>query len=448
MLHVRERLVTRAWKGHLIGTGAVVTDSGEALRVLHPGRENRDRGPDFVGAIVKTSGGQVTRGDVELHSRASDWRRHGHDRDPHYDGVILQVVWQGDGEAVARNGRKIPTLSLADVFRCSPEALNRRIELQDPPVESCCDARWRLGEAEIGRLLDDAGDQRFTIKARSFAARMRFELSSQVLYEGMMRALGYTKNAEAFEDLARCLRLSLLEDACRGWPVPERIEMLEALLLGKAGLLPRDAGAGMWRIWDEIGDGEPLPASRWRLFRVRPENHPVQRIAGAAHLVARFLDVGLLTGVVERVSEANSSAESLEERFVVGPRGSDSEGGRCLIGRGRAREMVINIILPFIFAWAEARSQGVLAGQARALYRSCPKGGEYGVTRDLGRLLAGERAVQVVNSARRQQGLVHIDGTCCRPRDCATCPFGRGNSAVVDALDDHSVPVHWRNSVI
>lgn len=424
-MDVGERLLACAWKRHLIGAGAVVTDSGRALSVIHPGRENRDRGPDFVDAVVCGPDGEVVRGDVEIHRRTSDWRRHGHHRDPHYDEVILQVVWRGDGEAVDRSGRRIPTLSLSDVLQCSPDGLRRRLELQAPRPEPCGDARRRLGETEIGRRLDGAGEERFRAKARSFAARLRGESPAEVLYQGVMRALGYSKNAAGFEELARGLPLAQLDRAARGIPPEERTEVLEALLLGRAGLLPLSAGDGLWRTWDGDGDGNPLPASVWRRFRVRPENQPAQRLAGAARLLARFAETGLLKGVLECVAAATAGTEMLEGRFMVGAEGPAANGGRCLIGRGRAREIVVNIVLPFAFAWAETTSSSGLARQALELYRGCPKTGEYGATRELGRLLAGERASRVVSTALRQQGLVHIDSTYCRPRACAACPFGR-----------------------
>ncbi len=423
-MEVEERLLARAWKRHLIGAEAVVTDSGRALNVVYPGRENRDRGPDFVDAIVSGPDGEAVRGDVEIHRRASDWRRHGHDRDPHYEAVILHVVWDGDGGAVARSGRRIPTLSLSEVLQCSPDGLRRRLELQAPRPEPCRDACSRLGEIEIGRRLDEAGEERFRTKARSFAARLRGESPSEVLYQGVMRALGYSKNAAGFEDLARRLPLALLDRAARGKTPEERTEVLEALLLGKAGLLPRSAGDGLWRVWRREGDGEPMPASCWRSFRVRPENQPAQRLAGAARLLARFTETGLLEEVLGCVA-TTAGTETLERRFTVGAARPDSDNGRCLIGGGRAREIVVNIILPFAFAWAESSSSPGLARRALALYRGCPKTGEYGATRELGRLLAGDRASRAVNTALRQQGLVHIDNVFCRPRECAVCPFGR-----------------------
>src|SRR3989304_5818394 len=52
-------------------------------------------GPDFRDAVIQTPGGTL-RGDVELHLRASDFRRHGHDRDPAYDGLALHLVFWAD----------------------------------------------------------------------------------------------------------------------------------------------------------------------------------------------------------------------------------------------------------------------------------------------------------------------------------------------------------------
>ncbi|UCC59321.1 MAG: hypothetical protein JSV02_06050, partial [Dehalococcoidia bacterium] len=55
--------------------------------------------------------------------------------------------------------------------------------------------------------------------------------------------------------------------------------------------------------------------------------------------------------------------------------------------------------------------------------RSLPRSGEYGITRDLGRLLSGDHFSEVVSSARRQQGLIHIDKMFCRLRQCPVCPL-------------------------
>jgi hypothetical protein len=237
--------------------------------------------------------------------------------------------------------------------------------------------------------------------------------------------LGYTKNKESFEELARRLPLVVLRGCCLGRPPREQVRVLKALLLGKAGLLPADGDGELERIWDCIGDGDVMGSRCWRAFRVRPENHPVRRLTGAAHLLARFMDVGLFGGILQLVSGAHLDNVQLEHGFTVSAPGHCSGSERNLIGQGRAREVVINVILPFVLAWAEVSSQKKLAEQVSALYRDYPKSGEYGITRDLAWLLMGAGASKLVNSARRQQGLIHLFKTFCRGRDCDNCPVVR-----------------------
>ena len=81
------------------------------MEVLDPGLINRDAGPDFFNAKIKI-GGVLWVGNVELHRRASDWFRHGHERDPAYAGVILHVVEVEDALIPRPDGELIPQLIL------------------------------------------------------------------------------------------------------------------------------------------------------------------------------------------------------------------------------------------------------------------------------------------------------------------------------------------------
>jgi len=242
-----------------------------------------------------------------------------------------------------------------------------------------------------------------------------------------MGALGYTKNKEQFEELACCLPLAVLEGCCRGKPPQDQVASLRALLLGMAGLLPHDDEEGRARCC--LGDREPMSPPRWHLFRVRPENHPARRLTGAAYLLARFMDEGLLEGVLRLVEESRSDIGRLEAGFMVGAEGYSQSGERALIGQGRAREIVVNIALPFAFAWAGAGSQVSLSEQALWLYRVYPRSGGNEITRGLTKLL-GSKASALVDSARRQQGLLHLDGTFCHPRCCADCPLAQRLASV------------------
>ena len=423
---VEECLLVRIWKRQLVAEQNLVTGSGERVWVIYPGKENRDCGPDFVGAVIATDGGLLI-GDVELHQKAGDWKGHGHGRDPRYNGVILQVVWDGEASVVLQNGKTVPTLSLCHCLKGSLEEVRRWACLDMVPDEPCHDALGRLGDDEMGRLLDEAGDERFRLKAGHFVVGMGEELPSQVLYRGIMGALGYTKNKEQFQKLACRLPLATLEGCCRGKPPHGQVAVLRTLLLGMAGLLPHDDEEGRARCC--LGDREPMSQPRWHLFRVRPENHPARRLTGAAYLLARFMDEGLLEGVLRLVEESCSDIGRLEAGFMVGPENNSSEGERALIGQGRGREIAVNIALPFAFAWAGAGSQVSLAEQALWLYRIYPRSGDNDITRGLTKLL-GSKASALVDSARRQQGLLHLDKTFCRSRRCDACPLARRLASV------------------
>ena len=423
---VEECLLVQIWKRQLVAAENLVTGSGEKVWVIYPGKENRDCGPDFVGAVIATDGGLLV-GDVELHQKAGDWKGHGHGRDPRYNGVVLQVVWEGEVSVILQNGKTVPTLSLCHCLKGSLEEVRRWACLDIVPDEPCHDALGRLGDDEMGRLLDEAGDERFRLKEGRFAAKMGEEPPSQVLYRGIMGALGYTKNKEPFEELACRLPLATLEDFCQGKASQERVQVLRALLLGMAGLLPHDDEEG--RAQCCLGDREPMSPPRWHLFRVRPENHPARRLTGAAYLLARFMDEGLLEGVLRLVEESRSDIGRLEAGFMVGAENNSSEGERALIGQGRAGEIAVNIALPFAFAWAGAGSQVSLAEQALWLYRIYPRSGGNEITRGLTKLL-GSKASALVDSARRQQGLLHLDRTFCHPRRCADCPLAQRLASV------------------
>jgi len=150
MVGVDERLLVRIWERQLVAADNMVTGSGERLQVIHPGKENRDSGPDFLGAIIATDVSGLQVGDVEIHRRAGDWRSHGHQHDPGYNGVMLHVVWKGGVSVALQNGGVVPTLSLRRCLAGSLDEVLQWAYLSLVPIEPCQAAsrRWRPGRAD------------------------------------------------------------------------------------------------------------------------------------------------------------------------------------------------------------------------------------------------------------------------------------------------------------
>ena len=110
-----EKLMQYIWQHRLFDHTKLVTTDGRKLRIIDNGQLNTDSGPDFFNAKISIDG-CVWAGNVEMHRRASDWRRHNHHLDPAYDSVVLHVVEVADTPVYRMNGEEIPTL----VLSCSP----------------------------------------------------------------------------------------------------------------------------------------------------------------------------------------------------------------------------------------------------------------------------------------------------------------------------------------
>lgn len=440
---VRESVVAQLWKHQLIRSDDLMTVGGQKVRVLYPGRQSSDSGPDFCDAAIIVEGEGVVRGDIELHVRSQEWQAHGHHRDPNYNSVILHVVlWGGGREAsLLNNGGEVPVLALSPY-------LTRRLEdlHQVSPAEPCCGDLRRWDETSVHEVLKEAGRARFELKVRRFKEKLADGKADQVLYEGWMRALGYAKNKKPFEKLARMLPLNTLEEV----RTRRGVVGMQALMLGTAGLLPSQRNGGskdtgfsdsdrteMERLehaWYSFGVCRSMSVSEWRFFRVRPENCPPRRVAAASCLVCRH-GAALLEHVLNLAEQAAGDhlQKELEGSMTVRCEGywashfdfGVEAGWRpSLIGRGRAREITVNVLLPFISCWARQVSLPWLERRAVQLYLDHSRVGENWVTRYMEGQIFGERRAKL-NRACQQQGLIHLYKTHCAEKRCCDCPLSR-----------------------
>lgn len=115
-----EKLMQFVWQHRLWDYTPLRTSDGRRVRIIHPGTLNHDSGPDFFNASVEIDG-QRWAGNIEIHVRASDWMRHGHDRDRAYDSVILHVVQVDDAQVMRPDGSVIPQVAV----RCSARSAAR-----------------------------------------------------------------------------------------------------------------------------------------------------------------------------------------------------------------------------------------------------------------------------------------------------------------------------------
>jgi len=410
-----ERDLWRIWAERQFPASLQSRD-GQAIRVLFTGRANSAPGPDFTGALIALGGGEVQRGDVELHLKASSWSGHGHHLDPNYDAVLLHVVLFDDGgPARTQADRIVPVLALGPLLALPPG------EDQSLCGGPCMrpDAPRPSADA-LARLIEAAGLARFEARAATWEAEWATKPPEDCLLRALLRAVGLGRNAAACAALAAALDGATLEQLLSR-SGDDAVRVATAVLLGMAGLLELSSADGDLRAaWDTYGGywpARPLDARQWQRFRLRPANLPEVRLLALAHLLAVQGLLGLLERLRALVEAPGTTATSLMAALAV-----EGAGG----GRGWALETWANVLLPCLAGDAAARGRRALADGAHALYLSLPGGGE---NKTLAGMVTIAGLARTPRRAVEQQGLLQIWQTTCSRQECASCPLAGGPPA-------------------
>lgn len=419
---VNERTLCHIWNSQRFRRDDLRDADGAPLSIVYRGRWQHGPGPDFRGALVARAGGQLLHGDIEIHLRNADWYGHRHHLDPAFDSVVLHVVLGREGAAPARrhDGEVAPTLALEPYLAALPLPAGDAWAGEEWQDEPCLRAVAERGAAWANAILDLAGDERLAEHAAAFEGDLAALPAGEVLYRGLMDAMGYSGNRAPFRTLAARLPLAELVLAARALPADARAEGLGALLLASAGM----AEPGVRARWGSLLEGvEPPACAGWRVAGIRPANHPRRRLRGMGALLARCGQSLAHDLCLEwPPGTPGAACRALRGRLVVAtPRG---EGGpRHLIGPGRAADAVVNVVLPFAVAYADLYDLPALAANARAAYAAHPRLAENEITRAIGGLLLAGPSRRTAGGARRQQGLLHVFKKYCDYRRCEECPL-------------------------
>jgi hypothetical protein len=444
-INIPEKQVTLIWQQMVCKE--LLSTEDVPIRILYPGRTNGDNGPDLRDAVI-VNDSDLTKGDIEVHVKSSDWYGHQHHADAAYNSVILHVVMWHDCNAptLLQNGKLIPVLSLALALRHQPYLL--------PYTLPCFQILDHMDRQSLKKALNAAGEERFGQKALSFQeeisrpaprALSSGETAGQVLFRGMMRALGYARNTKPFEDLANSMPLNFIQSK-RG------LNLKKALLLGTAGLLPSQGIRGevaeksivnqseerevreLEQAWQSSGKNvKTMRKNDWNLSHIYPNNSPVRRIVAQSYLLDRYREQGLLPGVLQLVKEVPSPKghRVLEEGLIVTGDGywrnhfdfdtRSKTSISALLGNSKAGEIAMNVVLPFVFSWGKMFNEPELTEKAMEIYSSHPKLPEHEITRQMTKQLSLEGHSDL--TACQQQGLIHIFRNYCREGRCRQCPL-------------------------
>lgn len=415
-----EKLMQYVWQHRLYDVADMATVDGRRVRVIDPGRLNEDAGPDFFNAKVEIDG-HMWAGNVEMHVRASDWVRHGHNTDPAYDSVILHVVERDDAPVHRTNGELIPQM----VLRVSPLFNERYAALVGAQIELPCTRQIAsVPQLTITEWIQSLAFERLQSKVDRLMTLYESFCGSweDVCYVTLARNLGFGINNDAFERLAKRTPLRLLHKHC------DSMLQIEALLFGQAGMLDQDLyphDPYYQQLCQEYAflankfSLSPMNADAWKSFRIRPQNFPHRRIAMLAHYI--YDGFRLMEAILNAHEE-----EDLRELFCVELSGywsnhysfgNTSSFTPKALGNSSIDIILINTVAPLYYAHATINGNWENAERATDLLETV-KPEKNSITEMFVR--AGIKCDNALSS----QALIQAKREYCDTRKCLYCAIG------------------------
>ena len=415
-----EELLHYVWKNRLFGDTLPTTEGG-VVQVIDVGTHNHDSGPDFFNAKVMIDE-ILWVGDVEIHTIASDWERHRHGDDPHYNSVILHAVETADRTSTLRpDGSTIPIALL----RVPPSVKQNMDYLLDKNRSyGCLPDLYLVPQIEMTSWMIHLLSERMASKAHRITSLLALHENDweEVLHITLCRAFGFGLNNDAFELLARSLPFKVLRKH------NDVLSDIEALLFGQAGLLsaptPRDdyeAHLQMrYRHLSTKYGLQPQRMSNLRWARTRPYSFPEVRLAQLAKLIHR--SAGLFSKIIatkglEELRSMMQTSVSFYWRtaFRIGERAPSFTPKR--LSSMMVDILLINTIIPIRFAYFDYRHDEEKLSDTLSILEEIPA--EHNtITKHF--VVNGVRS----ESAFDSQALIQLKREYCDKRRCIQCRIG------------------------
>lgn len=418
-----EQLMQYVWHHRLWTSPDMTTVDGTHIQIIDPGRINTCSGPDFFNAKIRM-GSQTWIGNVEIHVKASDWYRHGHDNDRAYDNVVLHVVGSSDTTVTRIDGETIPQIEL----RCSPD-LNKyykQLTSSAPYGPACTEILKGLPAIYTRSWLDALARERLQVKCtRIENYRQRFQGDwRQAAFIAVARALGAGINSEMFERTAIATPVKALSRHS------DNLQALEAMLFGVSGMLSHaPASSGYLRtlendfsFYSKKFNLHQPQGMNWRIG-TRPTAFPYRRMAYLAllmhdsrNLIDRIADAATESNPVEALQRILDS--KLKGYWLRHYSFSDNEADtNPNVGNTAIANIMINAVVPILYLYGNSTSHPMLADTALDILDNLKP-----ESNSIVKSFANE-GISCKNAAD-SQAIIQLKKEYCDQRKCLYCRFG------------------------
>lgn len=418
---MQEQLLHFIWHRKLFDHTNLTTTEGYPIEILHPGFPNQDQGPDFLQARIRIAD-QLWAGHVEIHIRSSSWYLHAHDKDSHYNNVILHVVWIEDQPVMTMAGIRIACMTLEG--KIDNNLLERyRLLMNNEEWIPCASSLSTIPDLIRTSWLERLMAERLESKT-NYIMQLLDRCSNdyeQAFFVMLARHLGAPANSDAMENLALKVPLNILRKH------GDRIDQVEAILFGVAGMLTKEINSEYpLKLKNEFDflrvkyGLKVIPALQWKFMRMRPAHFPTIRIAQLAVLISSTVHfITLLT--------QDHSGDSWIKRFMIKTHNEywdhhyhfKSEAPYLIkqLGKNTAVSLVINLVVPFMFFYGKMQGLPHLREKAMRIISEMPAEKNSIIT-------SWGHNGWAAFDAGQSQAMLHLKKNYCDDRRCLHCAVG------------------------
>jgi hypothetical protein len=418
---MNEKLLHFIWKFRLFQQTKLQTTTGEILEIIQQGIHNQDAGADFQYARIKV-GNTFWVGNIEIHTKSSDWYLHQHHEDAAYNNVILHVVYEkGNKEVLRQNGEAIATLELKGLI--NENTLARYEEISKGKTWIPCEAFFKSVDSfTVKNFLERLLIERLESKVEQINLMLQESDNDweNVMFQMIARYLGASINKEPFLLLAKSLPVKV-------WAKHQNDYLqIEALVFGQAGLLDEkhdDEYPNQLRkeyvYLKRLHNLQSLPSHVWKFLRLRPSNFPTIRMAQLAALMFKEVKRFSLILETEDVKEIAKLFDVEVSAYWQTHYLFDKPSNRVNthLGDSMKNVLLINAIAPVLFAYGKYKDNDVYCERALRLLENCEA--------ESNSIITGWKKFEMIPSnAYETQALLQLKNEYCANFRCLDCAVG------------------------
>lgn len=462
-MHLPENILWALWE--FSSLKKIINYNNNRIEIIHRGKYTGNHGgPDYSDISVKING-TLLNGSMEIDAEQSGWISHGHFSDHSFLPCVLHIHGSQSGSDTVSlsNGKQILSLPIDIILSESMQtALSGLISKGNLPRDTTlvCSGNLHRITSEISKkFLYELAIQRFQKKCRRFSdlyynsaqnVNLLYSLTSDAEYiwkytisSMIFRAMGYSANSGLMEDLFSLINPHFFTDYSKN---PNFPEYLEAYVWELTGLLPELSEVeeseaisylrNLKERWEEVKlylNASRISRYQWKTRSLRPNASVYLRIYTAVKIVAVLWQDGFtaLFHYEDTQTDIKDYQNRLAEilRTDAGNFWSQHSSftkktpGRIhtLPGESRIQEILINVLLPGLYAYYSSTDNSRMTEICRNIYleMKIPK---YpgSIAKILNELLHGEKT----GTAVYYQGAVELSNEYCRKGKCEECKIG------------------------